>query len=76
MRSPLPRASFHGLFLAAVLLGVVEALHLGIYASDGLDRAGQTLAALYVLAPFAVVGLASASLAAGRFGRGRERQQR
>lgn len=65
MHSPLPRALFHGLFLGAVLLGLVEALHLGVVAPAGIAGPERALAALYVLAPFAVVGLATATLAAG-----------
>ena len=61
MTTPLPRALFGGLFLAAVLLGTVEAVHLGVAGPDDLDLTGRLLSALYVLSPFTLAGVAIAT---------------
>lgn len=68
----LPRALFLGLWLAAVLLGVVEAINLGL--SADLRAVDRALALAYVIAPFAVFGLAVAgttSALAGLYARAR-----
>lgn len=65
MASPLPRALFYGLFLAAGCLGAVEAVHLGVRAPDDLDASARLLAALYALAPFVLGGLLLAAVAGG-----------
>ncbi|MCA9539043.1 MAG: sulfatase-like hydrolase/transferase [Myxococcales bacterium] len=59
----LPRALFFALFLAALLLGAVEAAHLGL--ADGeLTAADRALAGLYVAAPYTLVGLLLAFIVA------------
>lgn len=50
--------------MAAVLLGTLEAVHLGIAGSDDLDLTGRLLSALYVLSPFTMAGVAIATTAA------------
>ncbi len=59
-------ALFHGLLLAAVLLGAVEAAQLAI--SGELARGERWAAAIYVLAPYALFGLLVAATAAGLAG--------
>ena len=73
----LPRALFLGLWLAAVLLGAIEAITLGLTAELGaIDR---VLALAYVTAPFAVFGLVVAgttSALAGLYTRARRLSSR
>ena len=60
----LPHSLFHGLFLSAVALGAVEAIHLAIMADDSLGGLDRLLAALYVVCPFVLLGLTIATMAA------------
>ena len=61
-----PYALFHGLLLAAVTLGVVEAVQLAV--SGGLGPGERWTAAFYVLMPYVLFGLAVAATAAGLAG--------
>ncbi len=61
-----PFALFHGLLLAAVLLGAVEAAQLAW--SGRLADGERWAAAVYVLAPYVLFGLAVAATAAGLAG--------
>ena len=65
VKTPFPRALFQGLFLAGVLVGAIEAAHVGINGPDELQASARLLAALYVLGPFAVGGLVVGGVAAG-----------
>jgi hypothetical protein len=53
----LPHTLFHGLFLAAAFLGVVESLHVAITGGGALSVYDRSLAAVYVLGPFVLAGL-------------------
>ena len=59
----LPYALFHSLFLAAVVLGMVEACHL-VMTVDELSVYQRFLAAFYIVSPFALFGILIATLSA------------
>ncbi len=58
----MPRALFYGLFMAAVALGVFEAINL--LGSETVSGADRWLAALYAAAPYIVGGLGLGSVTA------------